>query len=139
MQDSHNNLAAVFEGLTKRIYGRTFAVRTLPAYQRSLAERSQPWLPSTHPVTSLDSPAFPLPAASIHSYFLYFFFLPPSLQSSRVSRQPRGQICEALQNLHPEEQQVSNMDDDVPFPRLSCTPDSFNCITGPWFQKQIEK
>jgi hypothetical protein len=39
-------LAAIFEGVTERIYGRTFALRSLPAYQHTVAERSQPWYPS---------------------------------------------------------------------------------------------
>ncbi len=68
VQASYRILAAVFEGVTESIYGRTFALRTLPAYQRSLAERSQPWLPSSHPVASLESPASPLSASPPHSY-----------------------------------------------------------------------
>ncbi len=40
-QVSYRILAAVFEGVTERIYGRTFALRTLPAYKVSLAERFQ--------------------------------------------------------------------------------------------------
>ncbi len=44
MQASYRILAAVFEGVTEWIYGSTSALRTLPAYQRSLEaqERSQP-------------------------------------------------------------------------------------------------
>jgi hypothetical protein len=80
VQASYRILAAVFEGVTERIYGRTFALRTLPAYQRSLAERSQPWLPSSHPVASLDSPASPLSAAPPHSYSS-ILLQPPSSSS----------------------------------------------------------
>ena len=80
VQASYRILAAVFEGVTERIYGRTFALRTLPAYQRSLAERSQPWQPSSHPVASLDSPASPLSAAPPHSYSS-ILLQPPSSSS----------------------------------------------------------
>ncbi len=39
-------LAAIFEGVTERIYGRTLALRSLPAYLRTVAACSQPWFPS---------------------------------------------------------------------------------------------
>ncbi len=39
-------LAAIFRGVTERIYGRTIALRSLPAYLRTVAYCSQPWFPS---------------------------------------------------------------------------------------------
>ncbi len=39
VQASYRFLDAVFEGLIERIYGRTFDLRALPAYQRSLAKQ----------------------------------------------------------------------------------------------------
>jgi hypothetical protein len=83
---SNKILAVIEESVIERIYGRSFAFRTLPAYQRSLAEPSQPWLPSSHwhPVASLDFPATPLPAAPSDSYSS-FLLEPPSSPSSLPS------------------------------------------------------
>ena len=46
LQELDKILAAIFEGVTEQIYGRKFALRSLPAYQHTVAERSQPWYPS---------------------------------------------------------------------------------------------
>jgi hypothetical protein len=58
---------------------RTFALQTLSAHQRRLAERSQPWIPPTHPVALLDFPDFSFPAVPSLSLFCsssaYFFSL----------------------------------------------------------------
>ena len=55
VQSTYKLLAAVFEDITERIYGRTFAFKTLPRYQEINAARSQPWL--------LPTPPSPPPAA----------------------------------------------------------------------------
>jgi hypothetical protein len=41
VQSTYKILAAVFEGVTERLYDRTFALRSLPAYKRRLTENSQ--------------------------------------------------------------------------------------------------
>ena len=63
VQSTYKLLAAVFEGITERIYGRTFAFKTLPRYQEIIAARSQPWLLPTPP--SPPPAAFPPPAAAL--------------------------------------------------------------------------
>ena len=70
VQSTYKLLAAVFEGVTERIYGRTFALKTLPRYQEIIAARSQPWLLPTPPSPS--SAASPPPvAASAHPHASY--------------------------------------------------------------------
>ena len=46
VQSTYKLLAAIFEGVTERIYGRTFTLKTLPRHQEIIAARSEPWLPS---------------------------------------------------------------------------------------------
>ena len=59
LQALNKTQAAIFEGVTERIYGRTFALRSLPAYLRTVAECSQLWFPSqaTPPAALLSSDA----------------------------------------------------------------------------------
>ena len=49
VQSTYKLLAAIFEGVTERIYGRTFTLKTLPRYHEIIAARSEPWLPLPSP------------------------------------------------------------------------------------------
>jgi hypothetical protein len=80
-QASCKILGAIFEGVTERIYGRTFALRSMPAYLRRVAETSQPWLPQT----PSDRIQVPLTAPASLPALLLDSESPPETHSLRVA------------------------------------------------------
>ena len=74
VQSTYKLLAARFEGVTERIYGRTFTLKTLPRYREIMAARSEPWLLPSPSAAGPSDPSAPSSPAS-----------PPSLVHPRTA------------------------------------------------------
>ena len=59
-QSCYRVLAAIFEGVTERVYGRTFALRTLTEYNRAKDHRFHPLLRGQEASSTATRDSFPL-------------------------------------------------------------------------------